>query len=420
MKTTQTFGVRFIALPKVNDSDNAYIYARITVSKKVIDISLKRTVLCSLWDSKKECLSSKTPEAKQINKFIDDTRYRLMECYQQLLLEHKVISTQAIKTLYLGETKADNTLLGLIDYHNTNMKTILSWGTLKNYYTTRKYVHQFLTKKYQNADIFLSSLNYQFITEFEFFLRTCEPLDKSNPLTNNGIMKHMERLRKIVTLAYKMEWIHKDPFVQYKVRFKRKEMSFLSADELSKIENIELSKKIVARARDLFVFSCYTGLAFVDMDNLRSNNLCIGIDGEYWIKTNRQKTDISVNLPLLPKAFSTIEKYKNEPRVFYRQRLLPFMSNQRLNKYIKEIAAFCGIKKDVSFHAARHTFATTVTLTNGVPVETVSKMLGHTKLSTTQIYVHVVKQKISEDMKLLRQKLSEAKHQSSLTMTSNQ
>ena len=420
MKTTQTFGVRIIALPKKSNSNEAFIYARVTISKKVIDISRKRTTLCSLWDSKRERVNSKAPEAKNINKFIDDTRYRLMECYQQLLLEHKVISPHAIKTLYLGETKIDNTLLGLIDYHNTNMKTILSWGTLKNYFTTRKYVHLFLTKKYKNADIFLSSLNYQFITEFEFFLRTCEPLDKSNPPTNNGVMKHMERLRKMVTLAYKMEWIPKDPFAQYKLRFKRKEMSFLTADELSKIESIELSKKIVTRARDLFVFSCYTGLAFVDMDNLRSNNLCFGIDGEYWIKTNRQKTDISVNLPLLPKAYVIIEKYKDEPRVYHRQRLLPFMSNQRLNKYIKDIAGLCGINKEVSFHTARHTFATTVTLTNGVPVETVSKMLGHTKLSTTQIYVHVVKQKISEDMKVLRQKLSEPKLQSPLTMISNQ
>lgn len=407
MKTTQTFAVRMIALPKKSNLNEAFIFARITISKKVIDISLKRTTLCSLWDSKRECINSKTPEAKQINKFIDDTRYRLMECYQQLLLEHKVISPQAIKTLYLGDTKVDNTLLGLIDYHNNNMKTVLSWGTLKNYYTTRKYVYLFLLKKYKNADIFLSSLNYQFITEFEFFLRTCEPLDKSNPITNNGIMKHMERLRKMVTLAYKMEWISKDPFAQYKLRFKRKEMSFLTTDELSKIENIELSKKIVLRARDLFVFSCYTGLAFVDMDNLRIDNLCIGIDGEQWIKTSRQKTETAVNLPLLPKAYAIIEKYKNEPRVYYRQRLLPFMSNQRLNKYIKDIATICGIKKDISFHTARHTFATTVTLTNGVPVETVSKMLGHTKLSTTQIYVHVVKQKISDDMKSLKQKLVE-------------
>ncbi len=407
MKTTQTFGVRIIALPKKSNSNEALIYARVTIAKKVIDISLKRTTVCSLWDSKRECVSSKSLEAKQINKFIDDTRYRLMECYQQLLLEHKVISPHTIKTLYLGEIKVDNTLLSLIDYHNTNMKTILSWGTLKNYFTTRKYVQQFLKQKYKNADIFLSSLNYQFITEFEFYLRTCVPLDKSNPLTNNGIMKHMERLRKIVTLAYKMEWIAKDPFAQYKLKFKRKEMSFLTADELYKLEHIELSKKIVARARDLFIFCCYTGLSFIDMDNLRSNNLCIGIDGEYWIKTSRQKTETLVNIPLLPKAYSIIEKYKNEPRVYYRQCLLPFMSNQRLNKYIKDIAALCGIKKEISFHAARHTFATTVTLTNGVPVETVSKMLGHTKLSTTQIYVHVVKQKISDDMKVLRQKLSE-------------
>ncbi len=411
MKTTQTFGVRFIALLKKSNLNEASVYARITISKKVIDISLKRTVLHSLWDSKKECISSKTAEAKQINKFIDDTRYRLMECYQELLLEHKVISPTAIKNLYLGETKADNTLLSLIDYHNTNMEKILSWGTLKNYHTTKKYVKMFLAKNYKNADIFLSSLNYQFITEFEFYLRTCKPLDESNPLTNNGIMKHMERLRKMVTLAYKMEWVAKDPFVQYKLKFKRKEMSFLTAEELYKLEHIELSKKIVSTARDLFIFCCYTGLSYVDLTNLRSNNLCIGIDGEHWIKTNRQKTDTPVNIPLLPKAYAIIERYKNEPRVCYRQRLLPYASNQRLNKYLKEIAQRCGINKELSFHSARHTFATTITLTNGVPVETVSKMLGHTKLSTTQIYVHVVKQKISDDMKLLKQKLSNTNQQ---------
>jgi integrase/recombinase XerD len=407
MKTTQTFGVRFIALPKVKNREEAYIYARITISKKVLDISLKKTTLCSLWDPKQECIISRTSEARQINKFIEDTRYRLMECYQQLLLEHKVINSHAIKELYLGETKVENTLLGLISYHNTNMKQVLTWGTLKNYFTTEKYVRLFLKQKYKNADIFLSSLNYQFITEFEFYLRTCAPLDKSNPPTNNGIMKHMERLRKMVTLAYKMEWIPKDPFAQYKLKFKRKEMSFLTTEELAKVEHIELSKKIVAKARDVFVFCCYTGLSFVDMDDLRVNNLCIGIDGEYWINTKRKKTETSVNIPLLPKAYDLIEKYKNEPRVFYRQRLLPFISNQRLNKHLKDIAQLCGIKKELSFHAARHTFATTVTLTNGVPVETVSKMLGHTKLSTTQIYVHVVKQRISDDMKTLRQKLAQ-------------
>ena len=191
-------------------------------------------------------------------------------------------------------------------------------------------------------------------------------------------MKHMERLRKMVTLAYKMEWVPKDPFAQYKLKFKRKEMFFLTAEELEKFEHIELSKKIVSRARDLFVFCCYTGLSYIDLDKLRSNNICIGIDGEYWINTKRQKTDIPVNMPLLPKAYFIIQKYKDEPRVFYRGRLLPFMSNQRLNKYVKEIAQLCGIKKELSFHTARHTFATTVTLTNGVPVETVSKMLGHT------------------------------------------
>ncbi|MGI8951852.1 MAG: site-specific integrase [Chitinophagaceae bacterium] len=371
MKTTQTFSVRFIALAKKSNPEEATIYARITISKSVLDLSMKRTVNVLQWDSKKESVIGKSPEVKQINKFIDDTRYRLMECYQQLLLEHKLISPHSIKSLFLGETKTDNTLCELIDYHNTNMQKILSHGTLKNYYTTKKYVKKFLAQKHKNADIFLSALNYQFITEFEFYLRTCEPLDRSNPLTNNGIMKHMERLRKMVTLAYKMEWINKDPFAQYKLRFKRREMSFLSADELFKREHANLYDKKLERSRDLFIFSCYTGLSYIDLTNLRTNNLCIGIDGEYWINTSRQKTETPVNIPLLPKAYELLQKYRNEPKVFYSQRVMPYLTNQRLNKHLKEIAALCEINKDLSFHCARHTFATTVTLTNGVPVETV-------------------------------------------------
>ncbi|MGI8952917.1 MAG: site-specific integrase [Chitinophagaceae bacterium] len=310
MKTTQTFNVHYVALIKKSNRKMVTIYARITISKQVLDISLRKNILYSQWDSKKESVAGKSPEAKQINKFVDDTRYRLMECYQQLLLEHKVISPHSIKSLFLGETKTDNKLCALIHYHNTNMKNVLSYGTLKNYYTTEKYIKKFLAQKHKNADIFLSALNYQFITEFEFYLRTCHPLQRRNMLNNNGIMKHMERLKKMVTLAYKMEWINKDPFAQYKLRFKRREMSFLNAEELFKIEHANLYSNKLERSRDLFVFSCYTGLSYIDLTNLRTNHLCVGIDGEYWINTSRQKTETPVNIPLLPKAYELIQKYK--------------------------------------------------------------------------------------------------------------
>lgn len=419
MKTTQTFSVQFIARIKKSNLEQAFIYARITVCGKAIEISLKHSINYVGWDRKGGCLNGNAENSKKINKHIEHCRFRLMECYQQLLLEHQVITADKIKSLFLGETKSENTLTGLITYYNNNMENVLSAGTLKNYYTTEKYVKKFLKYNYKCNDIFLSSLNYQFITEFEFYLRTCEPLEINNPLTNNGIMKYMERFRKMVTMSYKMEWIPKDPFSNYKLKFHRKEMSFLSKDELFKIEHTVIKNKLLDKVRNLFIFSCYTGLSYIDLANLKPNNVNIGIDGEYWIQTSRKKTEVQVNIPLLPKALQLIEKYRECPLALSGEKVLPVISNQKINSNLKAVAVLCSLNKLLTFHCARHTFATTVTLTNGVPLETVSKMLGHTKLSTTQIYVHVLKHKISDDMKLLKQKLYKQKEKNDLLISEN-
>lgn len=404
MRTTNTFGIQFIVRKYKHDADNALIYARITVNAKRIEISLKRTVNPLLWTHSSECVKGTSIEVKQLNKFIEESRYKIRECYQALQMQNKLISTEAIKDLFLGETKSENTLCSLIEYHNTNMKGVLAQGTLKNYYTTKKYVDLFLRKRFKTNDIYLSDLNYQFVTEFEFFLRSTIPLDKSNPLGHNGIMKHIERLKKIARLGAMMEWMPKHPFERFKLRFQKTERGFLTTQELSVIENFSFSRATLNRVKDLFVFSCYTGLAYIDLINLTTSNLCIGMDGEHWIKTFRQKTEVPVNVPILPQAMAIIEKYKNDPVVSNKKGLFPLFTNQKVNEYLKEIAKACGINKYVSFHMARHTFATTVTLTNGIPLETVSKMLGHTKLSTTQVYVHILEKKISDDMSLLRQK----------------
>lgn len=218
-------------------------------------------------------------------------------------------------------------------------------------------------------------------------------MDAGNPLGNNGIMKHLERLKKMVTLAAKMEWMAKDPFERYQLKFQKMEREFLTEEELALLENTLLPKNKLNRARDLFIFSCYTGLSYIDLVNLTSSIICIGVDGEYWIKTARQKTEIPVNVPPLPQAFRLIEKYRHDPVVANQRRPLPYLSNQKLNAYLKEIAIISKIEKYLNFHLARHTFSTTVTLANGVPLETVSKMLGHTKINTTQIYVHVLEKK---------------------------
>ena len=407
MKTTSTFGIQFIIRPKKNEPEKAIIYVRINVNSKRLEISLKRTIDATLWYYPGECVKGTSIEVKQLNKFIEETRYNIRECYQELRLQRKIITAEAVKNLFLGETKSENTLCSLIDYHNTNMRDVLAHGTLKNYFTTKKYVDLFLKKHFKTNDIYLSDLNYQFITEFEFFLRKTNPLDESNPLGNNGIMKHIERLNKIARLGVMMEWMPKHPFERFKLRFQKTEREFLTTDELNLLENYCCSSGRLNRVKDLFVFSCYTGLAYIDLINLTPSNICIGIDGEYWIKTFRQKTDVSVNVPLLPQALNLIEKYKDDPIVVNKNLILPLFSNQKVNQYLKDIAKECKIQKYINFHLARHTFATTVTLTNGVPIETVSKLLGHTKLSTTQVYVHIIQKKISDDMSLLRQKFQD-------------
>ncbi len=405
MRATNPFAVHFIARPVKATPSDALIYVRICVAKKRLELSLKKNVPLQHWDVKAGCIKGNKKLMESLNPYLSDVRYQLMECVRALHLEKKKVTPQAIKSLFLGEEESNYTLCGLIRYHNENMKTILAPGTLKNYFTTERYLKAFLEKKHRVKDIPLTDLNFQFITEFEIFLRKSTPLMESNPLTNNGVMKHMERLRKMVTLAAKMEWIPKDPFQRYSLRFQKVDKAFLTPSELLLVESTELPVHKLHMARDLFVFSCYTGLAYIDLMNLHPAHICIGMDGGHWIKTSRQKTETTVNVPLLPQAKTVVEKYKNDPRAAVRGKVFPTLSNQKMNAYLKEIAGHCKIAKPFSFQTARHTFATTITLSNGVPIETVSKMLGHTKLSTTQIYARVLEKKVSDDMQQLEKRL---------------
>ena len=408
MKTTKTLGVQFILRNNKKESDLALIYLRITVNGHRSEVSLKRSIKNLDWNPARECMKNGTPEFEQINKLIDETRFKIHESYQELKMMKKPINIDSLKNLFMGEEVLEHTLCSLIDYHNTNMKGVLAQGTLKNYFTTKKYIQLFLAKRFKVKDKLLNELNFQFISEFEFFLRNGKPLDDFNPLGNNGIMKHMERLKKISKFGVNLDWVNKDPFERFKLRFQKTERDFLTTEELIRIENFNFSNG-QQRVRDMFIFSCYTGLAYIDLINLNKSNICLGMDGEYWIKTIRQKTDVSVRVPLLPKALEIIENYKDDPVVSNLSGVLPVLSNQKVNQNLKKIAKACNIEKDITFHLARHTFATTVTLTNGVPLETVSKMLGHTKLVTTQVYVHVLEKKISDDMKLLKDKFSQTK-----------
>ncbi len=418
MQTNNTFSLIFFTRKSRSNSNKLSIYLRITVNGLRSEISLNRTVYLKQWDTAKNRGRGNTSNIRILNSYLDLVYNRILECHKQLIEEHKVISCKTIKARYLGQDNTQKTLNELIIYHNTNMVSILKPGTMKNYYTTEKYLNKFLSTKIKVNDIFLKQLNYRFICDFEQFLRTYENVNKLKQLTNNGVMKHLERFKKMINLAVKLEWIIKNPFGQFQLKFDKYDRQYLTERELDLIENTSFNQERLERVKDIFLFSCYTGLSYIDVKELTIHQIVKRMDGKYWIHTKREKTNETVKIPLLPKALEIVEKYKGMAQLTNSATLLPLCSNQKTNSYLKEIANACDIHKNITFHVARHTFATTVMLSNGVPIETVSKLLGHTKLSTTQIYARVLEHKISEDIENLLKRF-ETKKQQQLSLVKN-
>ncbi|ASO06403.1 site-specific integrase [Arenibacter algicola] len=382
------------------ENGNIKLYARVTVDGKRAEFSLNRELPVSLWDEKRKRGKGFSKYVISLNKYMDQVFTGLHEAHRQLLQEEVDITSAGIKARYLGEDDRGKSLLDLISYHNTSMISVLRKGTMKNYYSTERCIKEFLNEKMGVEDIPLKKLNYGFIVDFEQYIRKYKPATRMG-CTNNGAMKHMERLKKMSRLAVKLEWLEKDPFINYKLRFEKTERQFLTERELQLIEDTTFTIPSTQHIKDLFIFACYTGLSFIDVSGLKSDHLVKGMDGNDWLYTKRTKTDEPLKIPLLPKAKEIIDKYRDNDSLLKSGRLLPLYSNQMINRTLRDIATACGIRKKITFHVARHTFATAITLSNGVPIETVSKLLGHTKLSTTQIYARVVEKKVGEDMQNL-------------------
>lgn len=406
MRTSSTFSILFwiYASRAVNNQTNLYL--RLTLNGQRVNISLKRKVNVNTWNKKTQRANGTGKVSKNLNLYLNGLETDIYVIYDKLKSEKSVFDVQTIKDNLLGKTKKRFTFKNLITYHNEKMQHKLHPNTLGHYKTSQRYMLSYIASEYGKKDINLNDLSFEFIIGFENFLRTYMPVNGQSPMGNNTAMKHIKRLKRMVTLAYRMEWMDRDPFINFKIKNEKKEREFLTAIELESIENLTSNLQRLIVVKDIFVFSCYTGISYSDIINLKPTNITLGIDGKFWIMSERIKTGIPIKVPLLPKALALIEKYKDHPRTVHYGSLLPKLSNQKLNSYLKEIADLCDIKKNLTFHMARHTFATTVTLGNGVPIETVSKLLGHTKLTTTQIYARVVEKKVSEDMGKLQLKLS--------------
>jgi len=325
---------------------------------------------------------------------------------EEMLNKGKVISARALKNAYIGKDNDDErTVLKTYDEHNIKLKLRIGKGVSRlthvRHITTRNHIERFINHKYGLVDYFLKDVDPEFFDS----LHTYFLIDRD--CNNNTSVKYIRNFAKIIRLAIRNEWIHGNPMRNLKLKIEPVDKPFLNQAELAGIQALKTNIDRLDQVRDIFLFCCYTGLAYVDVNSLNTRNLEYGSDGTTWIKIRRSKTGKAANIPLLPPALQIILKYENHPICKTKGVLLPVLSNQKMNAYLKEIADLCGIDKILTTHVARHTFATTVTLANNISIESVSKMLGHSDLRMTQQYARILDQSIAAEMKQLAQKLSQ-------------
>ncbi len=403
MKTKITV-LYYLRKSKVNAKGQVPIYQRLSINCQRFDVSTGLYVHESKWSAEAAKMKGHTEEARIINGRLDMMRATVYETEKKLFMNQVEITYESFKNEYQGKRMRERTIIPIFEEHNRKIKELLGQeyapGTLERYQTSLKHTKDFLLWKYNLTDINIEKIDYAFIMEYEFYLRSVRKC------ANNTAVKYIKNFHKIINLCLANSWLNKDPFINYKSKIKEVVRGFLTEKEIEDIMKKEFISERLELVRDIFIFSCFTGLAYIDVQQLKAENVALGIDGDKWIFKNRQKTDTASKIPLLPMAQEIISKYADHPVCKNENRLLPILSNQKMNAYLKEIADVCKINKELTFHIARHTFATTVTLSNGVPIETVSKMLGHTNLKTTQHYAKVLDKKVSDDMMLLKSKFS--------------
>ena len=380
------------------------IYTRITINGKRIELSTNRFVEISKWSTEAGKIKGSSEEARSINNHLDLLKSQIRDAEMELIHKKIALTTETIKSKLLGVDERARMLVPIFQDHNNKIKELVGKeyapGTLERYTTSLKHTIEFMQWKYNISDIDITKIDHAFITDYEFWLRSVRNC------ANNTAVKYLKNFNKIIKLCLANDWLDKNPFANYKSKVKEVERVYLTEAEIQSIIEKDFKTERLSLVRDIFLFSCFTGLAYIDVKNLTKAHVSYGIDGEKWIFTHRQKTESASKIPILPVTQMIIDKYENHPQCINEDKLLPILSNQKMNAYLKEIAGVCEIEKELTFHIARHTFATTVTLTNGVPIESVSKMLGHKNLRTTQHYAKVLDRKVSDDMRILKDKFS--------------
>lgn len=372
------------------------IMARITIHGERKDFFTGINVSLNEWNETKLRLRGKSDDIQVKNETLDGIEVRLRKIFNRLAEEGSYVTVYDVHAAFTGKDSRNVTLVQLLTEHNDKyrkrLQTDRSLATYRKYVVTAERITEFLHKEKKLRDIPLRSIKPQFIQDFQQFLLG------EHQNHHNTVVKHVKNFKRFMNYAVEQQWLDRNPFTVFKCGYKETEQAILTEAELETIYRKKFTIERLETTRNLFLLQCYTGLAYTDMYKLQHKNLQEGNDGKMWLYLNRTKTDVPVNLPLLSRAYDIIRRLQPKHIPGGDGKLLPVISNQKMNAYLKEIADLCGIRKKLSTHVGRRTMATTVLLSNGVPVETISKILGHLKISTTQVYAKVKDVQVQREM----------------------
>ena len=398
----------FIKKAKLLKNGEASVCMRITVNGARVENNIRKSIEPSLWNQAKECAKGKSRKSCDLNAYIEDARIKLYQTFNELEEQGRFITARLLQEKFFGQDQVPEvvrTLIQTIQEHNDQCRKLVGKDyaliTVRRYESCKRYLAELIKLKYGKEDLPLLEVNGELVRAFEFYLKT------EKECQQNTVIRYMKCLKKITNLALANEWITKDPFIGIKFHEKEVIREFLTMDELLTIYHKEFPLERITIVRDVFIFAAFTGLAFIDVQQLAPEHIVEDSNGNLWIRKPRQKTKNMCNIPLLDIPLEILRKYAKHPACQKKNRLLPVPCNQKMNSYLKEIADFCGIKKNITTHVARHTFGTPITLANNVPLQDVSVMLGHASTRMTQHYARVMNASLKKSMIHVKEQLTQ-------------
>lgn len=396
----------FLKKTKLLKNGEASVCMRITVNGTRVENNIRKSIDPALWSQAKETARGKSRRACDLNTYIEEARIKLYQIFCELEQQNRPVTAHLLQELFFGQEKPEEirTLLGTMQEHNDQCRALVGTDyaliTVRRYESCRRYLAELIRQRYGKEDLPLAEVNGELVRAFAFYLKT------EKGCQQNTVIRYMKCLKKITNLARANDWMAKDPFLG--IRFHEKEVvrEFLTMDELQTIYRKEFPLERLTLVRDVFIFAAFTGLAFIDVQQLAPEHIVRDNNGNLWIRKPRQKTKNMCNIPLLDIPQEILRKYADHPTCRKRGILLPVPCNQKMNSYLKEIADICMIRKNLTTHCARHSYATSVCLANGVSLENVAKMLGHSNIKMTQHYARVLDRSILRDMMQVERAIS--------------